>query len=167
MGLGKTSISSKCTNSPSNEGRSSVQIATIARTFELPVRVVVDTTAPRVMGVLRPLKVVIENYPEGQSEELETANLPDDPSAVTRRVTQQEELDYIRGDVPKNMLCPTGRAPRTVPREGERDGVDYHFVPHAEFVRRREAGEFVESATYGGPSPTCTPARPVNHPGPH
>ena len=35
-------------------------------------------------------------------------------------------------------------------REGERDGVDYHFVAHEEFVRRREAGEFVESATYGG-----------------
>jgi guanylate kinase len=35
-------------------------------------------------------------------------------------------------------------------REGERNGVDYHFVPHEEFVRRREAGEFVESATYGG-----------------
>lgn len=35
-------------------------------------------------------------------------------------------------------------------RESERDGVDYHFVSHEEFVRRREAGEFVESATYGG-----------------
>jgi guanylate kinase len=35
-------------------------------------------------------------------------------------------------------------------REGEREGVDYHFVPHEEFVRRREAGEFLESATYGG-----------------
>jgi guanylate kinase len=34
-------------------------------------------------------------------------------------------------------------------REGERDGVDYHFVTHEEFVRRREAGEFVETATYG------------------
>jgi guanylate kinase len=35
-------------------------------------------------------------------------------------------------------------------REGEREGVDYHFVSRAEFVRRRDAGEFVESATYGG-----------------
>lgn len=35
-------------------------------------------------------------------------------------------------------------------REGERDGVDYHFISHEEFVRRREAGEFLESATYGG-----------------
>jgi guanylate kinase len=35
-------------------------------------------------------------------------------------------------------------------REGEREGHDYHFVSHPEFVRRREAGEFLESATYGG-----------------
>jgi guanylate kinase len=35
-------------------------------------------------------------------------------------------------------------------REGERDGVDYHFLGREEFLRRREAGEFLESATYGG-----------------
>lgn len=35
-------------------------------------------------------------------------------------------------------------------REGERDGVDYHFVSHEEFERRRQADEFLESATYGG-----------------
>jgi guanylate kinase len=35
-------------------------------------------------------------------------------------------------------------------REGEREGVDYHFLAREEFLRRREAGEFLESATYGG-----------------
>jgi guanylate kinase len=35
-------------------------------------------------------------------------------------------------------------------REGERDGVDYHFLSREEFIRRREAGEFLETATYGG-----------------
>jgi len=35
-------------------------------------------------------------------------------------------------------------------REGEREGVDYHFLSRSEFLRRREAGEFIESATYGG-----------------
>lgn len=35
-------------------------------------------------------------------------------------------------------------------REGERDGVDYHFLSRAEFLRRRDAGEFLEWATYGG-----------------
>ena len=41
---------------------------------------------PRVMGVLRPLKVVLENYPEGQVEELECINNPEAPSAGTRKV---------------------------------------------------------------------------------
>ena len=35
-------------------------------------------------------------------------------------------------------------------REGEREGVDYHFLTREEFLRRREAGDFLESATYGG-----------------
>jgi guanylate kinase len=35
-------------------------------------------------------------------------------------------------------------------REGERDGVDYHFLSREEFLRRRDAGEFLETATYGG-----------------
>jgi guanylate kinase len=35
-------------------------------------------------------------------------------------------------------------------REGEREGVDYHFLDREEFLRRREAGEFLETATYGG-----------------
>ncbi len=35
-------------------------------------------------------------------------------------------------------------------REGERDGADYHFLSREEFVRRRDAGEFLETATYGG-----------------
>src|SRR5207253_2735630 len=42
--------------------------------------------APRVMAVLRPLKIVIENYPEGQVEELEAVNNPEDPTMGTRKV---------------------------------------------------------------------------------
>src|SRR5262249_4238855 len=42
--------------------------------------------APRAMAVLRPLRVVIENYPEGKAEELEAVNNPEDPSAGTRKV---------------------------------------------------------------------------------
>jgi hypothetical protein len=34
-----------------------------------------------------------------------------------RPATAQEELDYVRGNLPKNVLCPTGRAPRTPPRD--------------------------------------------------
>ena len=53
--------------------------------------------APRRMAVLRPLKVVITNYPEGQSEELEAINHPDDPAAGTRRIAFSREL-YIEQD---------------------------------------------------------------------
>ena len=50
------------------------------------------------MGVLRPLKVVIENYPEGQVEELEAVNNPEDPAAGTRKVPFSRELYLERED---------------------------------------------------------------------
>jgi len=53
--------------------------------------------ASRVMGVLRPLKVVIENYPEGRTEELDAINNPEDPSAGTRKVPFGRTL-YIEQD---------------------------------------------------------------------
>jgi glutaminyl-tRNA synthetase len=53
--------------------------------------------APRVMGVLQPLRVVIENYPPGQTEMLEAVNNPEDPSAGTRQVPFSGEL-YIEQD---------------------------------------------------------------------
>src|SRR5206468_12788083 len=54
--------------------------------LEFCVREDPNRTAPRVMGVLDPLRVVIENYPEDQSEEFETANNSDDPSMGARNV---------------------------------------------------------------------------------
>jgi glutaminyl-tRNA synthetase len=53
--------------------------------------------APRVMGVLKPLRVVIENYPEGRVEELEAVNNPEEPAAGTRRVPFSRVL-YIEQD---------------------------------------------------------------------
>jgi glutaminyl-tRNA synthetase len=53
--------------------------------------------APRVMAVLRPVKIVLENYPEGQVEELEAVNNPEDPSMGTRKVPFSREL-YIEQD---------------------------------------------------------------------
>ena len=52
---------------------------------------------PRVMGVLRPLKVVIDNYPDGQVEELDAVNNPEDPAAGTRQVPFSNEI-YIERD---------------------------------------------------------------------
>ncbi len=61
------------------------------------VREDLNRTAPRVMGVLNPLKVVITNYPDGQVEELEAINNPEDPSAGTRKLPFSREL-YIEED---------------------------------------------------------------------
>ena len=66
--------------------------------LEHAVRDVLNRTAPRRFAVLNPLKVVIENYPEGQVEEMEVANNPEDPSAGTRRVPFSRELWIERDD---------------------------------------------------------------------
>ena len=64
--------------------------------------------APRVMAVLRPLKVVIDNYPEGQVEEMEAINNPEDATAGTRRVPFSRvlyiERDDFREDPPKQYF---------------------------------------------------------------
>jgi glutaminyl-tRNA synthetase len=65
--------------------------------FEAAVRDVLNKSASRRMAVLRPLKLVIENYPEGQSEELEAVNNPEDAAAGTRRIPFSREL-YIERD---------------------------------------------------------------------
>lgn len=65
--------------------------------FEFSIREVLNKTAQRRMAVLKPIKVVIENYPDGQVEELEAVNHPDDPSAGTRKIKFGREL-YIEQD---------------------------------------------------------------------
>jgi glutaminyl-tRNA synthetase len=65
--------------------------------LEHAVREDLNKRAPRVMGVLKPLRVVIENYPEEESEEFEIGNNPEDPSAGTRRVPFSRVL-YIERD---------------------------------------------------------------------
>ena len=64
--------------------------------------------ASRVMAVLRPIKVIIENYPEGQVEELEAVNNPEDPSMGTRRVPFSQvlyiEQDDFREEPPKGFF---------------------------------------------------------------
>jgi len=76
--------------------------------LEFSIREDLNATARRVMGVLDPLRVVIENYPEGQSESFETANNPEDPSAGTRsvpfsRVLYIEREDFME-DPPKKFF---------------------------------------------------------------
>jgi glutaminyl-tRNA synthetase len=73
-----------------NKFNSTVDIALL----EHCLREDLNKTSPRVMAVLHPLKVVIDNYPEGQVEEMEAVNNPEDPSAGMRKVPFSREL-YI------------------------------------------------------------------------
>jgi glutaminyl-tRNA synthetase len=76
--------------------------------LEYFVREDLNKRAPRVMAVLRPLKVVIDNYPEGQVEEMEAINNPEDPAAGTRTVPFSKvlyiEQDDFREDPPKQFF---------------------------------------------------------------
>lgn len=65
--------------------------------LEHSIREDLNQHAPRVMGVLRPLKLVIDNYPDGQVEEMDAVNNPEDPSAGTRKIPFSKVL-YIEQD---------------------------------------------------------------------
>jgi glutaminyl-tRNA synthetase len=86
------------------KANSTVDIALL----EYSIREDLNKRAPRVMGVLRPLKVVIENYPEGRTEELEAVNNPEDPAMGQRmvpfsRVLYIEQEDFME-DPPKKFF---------------------------------------------------------------
>jgi glutaminyl-tRNA synthetase len=71
------------------------------------IREELNKTSPRVMAVLRPVKVIIDNYPAGKSEEVEVINNPEDPSSGSRKVLFGRELyieeDDFREDPPKQF----------------------------------------------------------------
>jgi len=76
--------------------------------LEYCIREELNKTAPRVMGVLRPLKVIIDNYPDDQMEEMDAINNPEDESAGTRKVPFSkviyiEESDFME-DPPKKFF---------------------------------------------------------------
>jgi glutaminyl-tRNA synthetase len=66
--------------------------------LEHAIREELNRTAPRAMAVIDPLRVVIENYPEGESEELDAVNNPEDPAAGSRKVPFARELWIERED---------------------------------------------------------------------
>src|SRR5438270_712440 len=70
--------------------------------LEHSVREDLNKRAPRVMTVLRPITIVLTNYPEGQVEEVDVINNPEDPSAGTRRVPFSRELLIERDDFMEN-----------------------------------------------------------------
>ena len=73
-----------------------------AAMLDFAIREELNKTAQRRMAVLRPLKIVIENYPEGKVEELEAVNHPDDATAGTRRIRFSRELFIERDDFMEN-----------------------------------------------------------------
>jgi glutaminyl-tRNA synthetase len=118
------------------------------------VREDLNKRAPRVMAVLRPLKVVIDNYPEGHVDEVEAVNNPEDESAGKRKVQFSKvlyiEQDDFREDPPKQYyrLSP-GREVR----------LRYGFFITAKSVVKNDKGELIEvhctydPATRGGNAP--------------
>jgi glutaminyl-tRNA synthetase len=111
--------------------------------------------APRVMGVLRPLKVVIENYPEEQVEELEAINNPEDPAAGTRKVPFGRELYIERDDF---MEDPPKKFFRLAPGREVRLRYGF-FIKCVDVVKDETTGEIIElrctydPATRGGNAP--------------
>jgi glutaminyl-tRNA synthetase len=122
--------------------------------FDHAVREVLNRRALRRMAVLNPLRVVIENYPEGQIEELEAINNPEDPSAGTRRIAFGRELYIEREDF---MEDPPKKFFRLSPGREVRLRYAY-FITCREAVKNA-AGEVVElrctydPATKGGNAP--------------
>jgi glutaminyl-tRNA synthetase len=107
--------------------------------FDFVVRETLNRTAPRRMAVLRPLKVVIENYPEGQVEQLEAVNHPEMPSLGTRQIPFGREL-YIEHD--DFMENPPKKFFRLAP--GREVRLRYGYFITCRDVIKNAAGEVVE-----------------------
>jgi glutaminyl-tRNA synthetase len=107
--------------------------------FDFSVREVLNQTALRRMAVLRPLKIVIENYPEGQFEELEAVNHPDDPAAGTRRLRFGRELYVERDDFMEN---PPKKFYRLSP--GREVRMRYAYFITCREVVKNPAGDVIE-----------------------
>jgi glutaminyl-tRNA synthetase len=122
--------------------------------LEFSIREHLNRTAARCMAVLRPLKVVIENYPEGRSEEVEALNHPEDPSAGTRRVPFSRELFIERDDFMEN---PPKKFFRLAP--GREVRLRYAYFITCREVVKDASGEVAElrctydPATRGGNAP--------------
>jgi glutaminyl-tRNA synthetase len=104
------------------------------------VRDELNLKAMRVMGVLHPLKVVIDNYPAGKVEQLDAVNNPEDPSDGTRKISFSKEIyidrDDFREDPPKKYF-------RLAPGREVRLRYGY-FVRCVDVVKNNETGEIIE-----------------------
>jgi glutaminyl-tRNA synthetase len=107
--------------------------------FDFAVRETLNRTAQRRMAVLRPLKVVIENYPEGQVEQLDAVNHPDDASLGTRQIPFSRELYIEHEDF---MEDPPKKFFRMAP--GREVRLRYGYFITCKDVVKNDKGEVVE-----------------------
>ncbi len=123
--------------------------------LEFSIREDLNKRAPRVMGVLNPIKVVIENYPEDLVEELDAINNPEDPGAGTRKIPFSRELYIEKEDF---MEDPPKKFFRLAPGREIRLRYGY-FITCKDVVKDDSTGEIIElrcsydPATRGGNSP--------------
>ncbi|MCU0488225.1 MAG: glutamine--tRNA ligase/YqeY domain fusion protein [Anaerolineales bacterium] len=122
--------------------------------LEAVIRENLNKTAPRAMAVLKPLKLVIDNYPDDKVEEMEAVNNPEDPSAGTRKlpfskVLYIEQDDFRETPPPKYFRLSPGREVR----------LRYAYLVTATHVVKDAAGNLIEvhatydPATRGGDAP--------------
>ncbi len=132
--------------------------------LEFSIREHLNKTAQRRMAVLRPLKVVIENYPEGQGEDVEAVNHPEDAAAGTRRVRFGRELYIERDDFMEN---PPKKFFRLSP--GTEVRLRYAYFITCREVVKNAAGEVIElkctydPATKGGNAPDGRKVKATMH----
>ena len=149
-GFSPIAIRNFCKRIGVNKFNSTVDIALL----EHCLREDLNKTSPRVMAVLRPLKVVIDNYPEDKTEELEAVNNPEDPTAGTRPVPFSKELYIERDDF---MEEPPKKFFRLAPGREVRLRYAY-FITCTDMVKDAD-GQIVElhctydPATRGGDAP--------------
>jgi glutaminyl-tRNA synthetase len=146
-------------------GVTKVNSLTEIELLEHCIREELNRTAPRVMAVLDPLKVVIENYPEGATEELEAVNNPEDAGMGTRSVpfsgTLYIERDDFREDPPKKFF-------RLAPGREVRLRYGY-FIKCTDVVKDDKTGQVIEvrctydSETKGGSAPDGRKVRGTIH----
>jgi len=132
--------------------------------LEYFIREELNKTAPRRMAVLNPLKVIIENYPEDQEEELEAVNNPEDETAGTRMVPFSKVLYIERDDF---MEDPPKKFFRLAP--GREVRLRYAYFVTCTGVEKDDNGEITEikctydPATKGGDSPDGRKVKATMH----
>jgi glutaminyl-tRNA synthetase len=132
--------------------------------FDFAIREALNATALRRMAVLRPLKVVIENYPEGQTEELDAVNHPDNPEAGSRKIRFGREIFIEQEDFMENPPKKFFRLSR-----GAEVRLRYAYFITCKEVIKNAAGEVVElrctydPATRGGNAPDGRKVKATMH----